>query len=125
MEKIVSLEQIKIGSELIDSDGQIHHVLEIIPSNIEAVIVLQHYPNTKWYMAEVKCDKCSGNSVLKFTSTSAEKLVCSHTIQKGDNFYACGGKKYTEVSRKPIGIKCKGNILWNDLVKNYQFVTKE
>jgi len=120
MKKIQSINDIQIGSELIDSEGEIHHVVEILASNIEAVVVLQHYPHTKWYIAEVKCDKCGGHSTLRFTATSAEKLVCGHTIQKGDNFYSCGGKKYTEVNRRSTGIKCKGNVLWNDLIKLYQ-----
>lgn len=120
MKQITTLSNIKIGCELIDNDGQIHHVLEINAGTIEPVIKLQHYPHTKWYVAEVKCDKCGGNSQLKFTSTSGEKLVCSHQIQKEDKFYPCGGKRYTEISRRPTGIKCTGYLLWGDLVKLYQ-----
>ena len=117
--KIQSLDQIQIGSELVDAEAQIHHVLAINTKGTEAVVTVQNYPHTSWYVTEVKCDKCGGISYLKFTSTSSEKLVCSHTIQKENNFYACNGKKYTEVSRRPTGIKCTSNILWADFIKQF------
>ena len=118
--KIQSINDIQVGTELVDNEGQIHHVMAINTASIEEVIQLQHYPNTKWYLAEVKCDKCGGISYLKFTSTSSEKLVCAHSIQKEGNTYSCGSKKYTEISRKSTGIKCTGYVLWGDLIKLYQ-----
>ena len=86
----------------------------------EHIIQVQHYPSTKWYKAEVKCDKCGGLTTLTFTATTAEKLVCSHNIQVNENFYACNGKKYTEVKRRHTGIKCSSIYTWGDFIKEFK-----
>jgi hypothetical protein len=124
MTKITDISQIKVGDSVIDTDGQISHIHSIIENKVEPVIILQHYPNKKWYIANVKCDKCSGEAKLRFTSLSAEKFICTHQIQVGEKFYSCGGKKYTEINRRHTGIACKGNHLWLDFIKQYQHVER-
>jgi len=120
MTKINDISQITVGCEIFDLEGELCHVSSIINNTIEPVIVVQHYPHTKWYVSEVTCDKCGAESKLKFTSTSAEKHICSNQIKVNDNFYTCGGKKYTEIRRRSTGIKCKGNFLWADFVKEFK-----
>jgi hypothetical protein len=120
MTKITDISQIKVDESVVDSDGQISHIVSIVENKIEPVIILQHYPNKKWYIANVKCDKCSGEAKLRFTSLSAEKFICTHQIQVGEKTYNCGGKKCTEINRKHTGITCKGNHLWADFIKEFQ-----
>lgn len=155
--KITDITQIKIGTEIIDSDGQVCHVSGLslkgsIKSNCvhqlllfpligkqddwyteqetfiqekmfttpqEHGIRVQHYPNKKWYIADVKCVKCNGLTKLKFTSTSAEKFVCTHTIEVNENFYTCSGKKFEEITRRYTGISVNSSYSWVDFIKEF------
>ena len=106
-------------------ENQEERIKESYTNPTEHCIEVQLYPNKKWYIANVKCDKCSGEAKLRFTSTTAEKFICTHQIQKGENTYNCGGKKFTEVSRKHTGVPCKNTYLWSDFVKEFKLCQKE
>jgi len=160
MAKIIDTDIIllNVGDSIIDSEGQLCHILEInrrikcirnpyqlklfsmgleehkdwyaqqveyISKNLfyypqEDMILVQHYPNTKWYIADVKCEKCSGESKLRFTSTSVDKFVCTNQIEKNNNLYNCGAKRFVEVSRKTTGIATKKNYAWSNFVKEFE-----
>ncbi len=117
---------IKIGDKVIDLDNQVCDVLDIF----NGVIKIQHYPNKKWYIQKVKCDKCGGVSKLKMTSTLNDKFLCGHKIPgtpKGELFpiekcYTCNSKKFTEINRKHTGIKYYQHYLLEDFNKLFKIV---
>ena len=111
-----------------DQESYIHEKVMINPQ--DHIITVQHYPSSKWYKAEVKCDKCGGISTLTNTTTTIEKFVCTHKIPgipKGQLFpiescYTCGGKKYTEIKRRSTGITCVNIYSCSDFIKTFKII---
>ena len=130
----INIDTLKIGTEVFDETGELCHIYYITLQGMtfpqEHMIKIQHYPNSKWYKAEVKCDKCGGISTLTHTATIDEKLICGHKISKQiipsnqlfpvEKFFTCGGKKYTEIKRRSTGIPCVNIYSWNDFIKIFK-----
>jgi len=130
MTKITNIDILSVGADIFDENGELCHILKIITKEdiLENMIEVQHYPSSKWYKIEVKCDKCGGTSILTHTATIQEKLICIHKvtgIPKNQLFpvekhYTCGGKKYTEIKRRNTGIPCVGIYACGDFIKKFK-----